>query len=248
MRRTESRSFGATSVGVVILWVFSLSILVPGPALATGLNRTRVSASDLNIALPKRDAAPRHQSGAIVGVASFYDDPGNTASGEPYDPNAFTAAVHFSIRNKFGGIRYGTNYRPAYGIAEYGGKKLVLKLNDVGPLRRGRKFDLSRAAMAYFGGLDQGLLANFKVTRLPIGPSYLTGPLEDRSPSNKPSFAVLQNAEGTCTRDTVIAGLSLMILPGMPAEKRDAATADEEENGARKRRDALSPTTGNSAI
>src|SRR5262245_26402375 len=136
MQRTESRSFGAIFVGVITLWVFSLSILVPGPALATGLSRGRGLASELNIASPKRDAGRRHQSGVIVGIASFYDDPGDTASGEPYDPNAFTAAVHFSIRDKFGGIRYGTNYRPAYGIAEYGGKKLVLKLNDVGPLRR----------------------------------------------------------------------------------------------------------------
>jgi len=29
----------------------------------------------------------------IIGAASFYDDPGETASGEQYDPTAFTAAA-----------------------------------------------------------------------------------------------------------------------------------------------------------
>ena len=120
----------------------------------------------------------------IVGVASYYDYPGNTASGEPYDPNAFTAAVHFSVRHEFGGIRYGNKYQAAYGIAEHGGKKLILKLNDVGPLRPGRKFDLSRAAMTYFGGLTKGLLTDFKVTRLPIGVTYRMGPItEEETPA-----------------------------------------------------------------
>src|SRR3954471_9764254 len=43
---------------------------------------------------------------AIVGLASFYDDPGETASGELYDPGAFTAAAQLEIRHKFGGIRF----------------------------------------------------------------------------------------------------------------------------------------------
>src|SRR5690348_7496570 len=86
----------------------------------------------------------------IVGAASFYDDPGETASGEQYDPKAFTAAAQLEIRDKFGGIKFGRLYRASYAIAEYAGKKLILKFNDVGPLRPGRKFDLSRAAMEYF--------------------------------------------------------------------------------------------------
>jgi rare lipoprotein A len=115
----------------------------------------------------------------IVGIASFYDTPGElTSSGEYYDPNAFTAAAQLDIRNKFGGIRYGKNYRPSFAVAEYGGKRAILKFNDVGPLRPGRKFDLSRAAMAHFGGIDLGLLPDFKIVLLP-GDHYTPGPLVD---------------------------------------------------------------------
>src|SRR5690349_7409335 len=56
----------------------------------------------------------------ITGIASFYDDPGETASGEMYDPDAFTAAALIEIRGKFGGIRFGRLYQPSYAIAEYG--------------------------------------------------------------------------------------------------------------------------------
>jgi hypothetical protein len=115
----------------------------------------------------------------IIGTASFYDDPQRTASGEQYDPEAFTAAAQLKIRDKFGGIRFGRLYQPAYAVAEYENKKIILKFNDFGPLRPGRKFDLSRAAMAYFGGLEKGLLPDFKVTPLPLGQTYVPGPVTD---------------------------------------------------------------------
>ena len=116
----------------------------------------------------------------IVGEASFYDVSGETASGEPYDPNAFTAAAQLAIRDKFGGIRFGSLYRDAFAVAEYGGKKLILKFNDVGPLRPGRKFDLSRAAMEYFDGMDKGVLPDLKVTVLPLGHEFAPGPVTDQ--------------------------------------------------------------------
>jgi rare lipoprotein A len=117
--------------------------------------------------------------GTIIGTASFYDDPQATASGEPYDPAAFTAAAQLKIRDKFGGIRFGRLYQPAYAVAEYESKKIIVKFNDVGPLRPGRKFDLSRAAMAYFDGLEKGLLTDLKVTPLPLGQNYIPGPVTD---------------------------------------------------------------------
>jgi hypothetical protein len=46
-------------------------------------------------------------------------------------------------------------------------------------LRPGRKFDLSRAAMAYFDGLEKGLLLDLKVTPLPLGQIYVPGPVTD---------------------------------------------------------------------
>jgi rare lipoprotein A len=115
----------------------------------------------------------------IVGAASFYDISGETASGEQYDPKAFTAAAQLAIRDRFGGIRFGSLYRDAFAVAEYGGKKLILKFNDVGPLRPGRKFDLSRAAMEYFDGMDKGVLPDLKVTVLPLGQEFAPGPVTD---------------------------------------------------------------------
>jgi hypothetical protein len=56
-----------------------------------------------------------------------------------------------------------------------------VRFNDVGPLRPGRKFDLSRAAMTYFDGtLDRGLLPGFRMTPLPLDRSYPEGPVTDQ--------------------------------------------------------------------
>jgi len=115
----------------------------------------------------------------IVGIASFYDEAGPTASGEPYDPMAFTAAVLTELRDKLGGIKFGKDYQPAYALAEYRGKRAILKFNDVGPLKPGRKFDLSRAAMEHFGGIDAGVLPEFKIVLLPPGREFTPGPLVD---------------------------------------------------------------------
>jgi rare lipoprotein A len=123
---------------------------------------------------------PLVQENALIGSASFYDKPQKTASGENYDPDAFTAAVHLDFRHQFGGIKYGALYRPAYGLGEYAGKKVIVRFNDVGPLPFGRKFDLSRAAMAHFDpSLIKGVLPDFKMTPLPLGRAYSTGPVID---------------------------------------------------------------------
>lgn len=120
---------------------------------------------------------PHHE--VFQGIASFYDDPGLTSSGETYDPKLFTAAVQIDIRAQFGGVRYGRLYQPVYAIAEYNGKRAIVKLNDVGPLKPGRKFDLSRIAMEYFGGIELGLLPDFKMTLLPRGRDYTLGPIRE---------------------------------------------------------------------
>ena len=131
------------------------------------------------LAIPDQAFSTEASDDTIIGIASYYDEPQRTASGEPFDPNAFTAAAQLEIRHKFGGIRFGVKYRPAYAVVEYGRKKLILKFNDVGPLRPGRIVDLSRAAMAYFNGLKKGLLRNVKVTPLPLGKVFTPGPVTD---------------------------------------------------------------------
>jgi rare lipoprotein A len=115
----------------------------------------------------------------ITGAASYYDEPGLTSSGEPYDARAFTAAAQIDIRHRFGGIRYGRNYQPSYGVAEFAGKKAIVKFNDVGPLRPGRAFDFSRITMEYFGGIERGVLPDVTVALLPRERTYPQGPITD---------------------------------------------------------------------
>jgi rare lipoprotein A len=62
---------------------------------------------------------PPSKGPAIIGVASTYNPyrPGyrsggkKTASGEPYDPSAWTAAIRTDLRERFDGVRYGKSYR-----------------------------------------------------------------------------------------------------------------------------------------
>jgi rare lipoprotein A len=162
-----------------------LAIEAPAPAISVAtldLPTTGSTDGGLNGAIDRAPAPPNaaESDTTIIGAASFYDDPGETASGEQYDPTAFTAAAQLKIRDKFGGIKFGRLYQPSYAIAEYAGKKLIVKFNDVGPLRPGRMFDLSRAAMKYFDdSLDKGVLPDVKVTVLPLGRVYAAGPVTD---------------------------------------------------------------------
>jgi len=121
----------------------------------------------------------------IVGMASTYNphrgghDAGGvqTASGESYDPGAWTAAIQIDLRNRFGGVRYGRLYRPAYALVESGDKRAIVKINDVGPLRPGRVIDLNERSMRYFDpSLQRGLLSETKVTLLP-GADWTPGPI-----------------------------------------------------------------------
>ena len=120
----------------------------------------------------------------IVGAASMYDPtrPGGyesggqqTADGERYDPSAWAAAIQTRLRGEFGGVRGGT--RPTYALIEGNGKKIIVKINDVGPLEPGRVVDLDRQAMRYFDpSLQRGIIHNVKVTPL-HGDHYTLGPV-----------------------------------------------------------------------
>jgi rare lipoprotein A len=111
----------------------------------------------------------------VVGVASTYnpyrDGIGSggkqTASGEPYDAAAWTAAIRIDLREQFGGVRYGKNYRPTFALVESGEKCVIVKINDVGPLKPDRVIDLNERSMRYFDPTQQlGLISDVKVTLL----------------------------------------------------------------------------------
>ena len=135
--------------------------------------------------LDERNAAP--VGGTIIGTASTYNPykPGyrsggpETASGELYDPTAWAAAVQIDLREMFGGIGYGKSYRPAYALVESGDKQVIVKINDVGPLKPDRIIDFNEQTMRYFDPtLDRGLIPAVRVTPLPVD-DCTPGPIDD---------------------------------------------------------------------
>ena len=62
-------------------------------------------------------------------------------------------AIRIDLREQFGGVRYGKNYRPSYALVKNGDKHLIVKINDVGPLAPGRVIDLNERSMRYFNRL-----------------------------------------------------------------------------------------------
>nr|WP_249160434.1 septal ring lytic transglycosylase RlpA family protein [Bradyrhizobium manausense] len=120
---------------------------------------------------------------AIVGAASTYNPfkPGKeeggpkTASGERYDPSVWTAAIKTSLRRKFGGVQFGA--KPKFALVEAVGKKVIVKINDVGPLRPGRIIDLNERTMRHFDpGMELGVIPDVTVRPL-AGDDWTPGPV-----------------------------------------------------------------------
>jgi peptidoglycan lytic transglycosylase len=135
--------------------------------------------------LPQIEEYAALTDGIYVGIASTYSpnhngtdsDPVQTASGEPYDPAAWTAAIQIDLRDQFGGVRFGALYQPAFALVEGGGKRAIVKINDVGPLKPGRLIDLNVRSMHYFDPtLERGLVPEIRVTILP-GKDWTPGPV-----------------------------------------------------------------------
>ncbi|MES1150221.1 MAG: septal ring lytic transglycosylase RlpA family protein, partial [Bradyrhizobium guangdongense] len=120
---------------------------------------------------------------AISGAASTYNPfrPGKqeggpeTASGEQYDPTAWTAAIKTTLREKFGGVLFGG--RPKFALVEAVGKKVIVKINDVGPLTPGRIIDLNERTMRHFDpSLELGVIHGVTVRPL-VGDYWIPGPV-----------------------------------------------------------------------
>jgi rare lipoprotein A len=135
--------------------------------------------------LPRIENMAAFAHTTIIGTISTYNpyrdgrEEGGpqTASGEPYDPGAWTAAIKTDLRNHFGGVRYGRLYQPTFALVQSGAKQLIVKINDVGPLRPGRVLDLNERSMRHFDPfLTRGLLEDAIVTLLP-GEDWTPGPV-----------------------------------------------------------------------
>jgi len=144
------------------------------------------SSSVSSIGIQKQITTTPVASGpSIVGVASAYNPfrkdalsgGTETASGEPYDPTKWTAAIRIDLRERFGGVHFGKDYRPAYALVVHGKKQAIIKINDVGPLEPGRIIDLNEQVMRYFDPtLELGLIRLIKVTPL-LGDDWPAGPI-----------------------------------------------------------------------
>jgi rare lipoprotein A len=137
--------------------------------------------------LPRIQDNALQMRATIIGTASTYNpyrdglEEGGpeTASGETYDPDAWTAAIQIDLRDRFGGVRYGRLYQPAYALVESGQKQVIVRINDVGRLRPGRVLDLNERSMRYFDPfLKRGLIEGVKITLLP-GEDWTSGPVGD---------------------------------------------------------------------
>lgn len=98
---------------------------------------------------PSGWAAPASQPPWQWGRASFYTDrlTGRpTATGEPYDPAAFTAAHRT--------LPLGTYVD----VARADGRHVIVRINDRGPYAGGRVIDLSRRAAWELGMIREGVV------------------------------------------------------------------------------------------
>lgn len=137
--------------------------------------------------LPHIQDAAALAHATIVGTVSTYNpyrdgiEEGGpqTASGELYDPSAWTAAIKMDLRSQFRGVRYGKLYQPTFALVESGSKQLIVKINDVGPLKPGRVLDLNERSMRHFDPLlTRGLLDDARITLLP-GEDWTPGPVRE---------------------------------------------------------------------
>jgi len=144
----------------------------------------QIQLADFQVEHVKAPALKRDKR--VIGRASTYNPykPGDrsggkeTSSGEPYEANAWAAAIQIGLRAIFNGVRFGRNYRPTFALVTSGDKSAILKINDVGPLMPGRIIDLTERAMRYFdASLDRGVLPGVTVTPL-VGERWRAGPVE----------------------------------------------------------------------
>src|SRR6476619_8629113 len=163
------------------MMLFRSSAAICGAVVALAISVT-VARSEIG-AVHSSAVVDEASGEAIVGAASTYnpfrsgwrEGGRNTASGERYDPSVWAAAIKTSLRRKFGGVQYGA--RPKYALVEAVGKKIIVKINDVGPLRPGRIIDLNERTMRHFDpSLELGVIDDVRVRPL-SGDYWVPGPV-----------------------------------------------------------------------
>jgi rare lipoprotein A len=187
--------------------------------------------------LPRIQDAAALAHATIVGTVSTYNpyrdgtEEGGvqTASGELYDPSAWTAAIKADLRGQFRGVRYGKLYQPTFALVESGTKQLIVKINDVGPLKPGRVLDLNERSMRHFDPLlTRGLLEDVKITLLPgedwtpgpVGQTYAIEFADAGSPPAAPAQSAMARWRGMSP--AVSADSGFKIMSGVVASSDDS--------------------------
>jgi rare lipoprotein A len=149
-------------------------------------------------------------------VASWYG-PGfegaTTASGEPFDPNDYTAA-HKTLE-------FGTKL-----IVTYNGSSVVVRVNDRGPYVQGRDLDLSQAAAEYIGLTAVGEAA---VEVSYADPSTPTGPYDGGGQAEEPSGSGQQEQQAPTQEQTGAGQKSPSASEDQYAAKDQYAAGDQYE-------------------
>ena len=123
----------------------------PGASRHASLPHYRTSSSGTRVATARHTPFRRHKNTdgtptASGGIASFYTEGTQTASGEKFDPNELTAAHRT--------LPFGTRLRVT-NVAT--GKSVTVRVNDRGPYVRGRVVDVSYSAAESLGIVDKGV-------------------------------------------------------------------------------------------
>jgi len=111
------------------------------------INRSAAILRNRQVAAHKDVTAPHvaKAQNSSIGVASFYAEEQQTASGEKFDPNELTAASP--------ALPFGTRLRVT-NVAN--GRSVVVRINDRGPYVAGRVVDVSYSAAETLGMVERG--------------------------------------------------------------------------------------------
>jgi rare lipoprotein A len=134
-RRTLATARSAVSL-LTLVATLALAGCAQGP---TAANKNELRTSRLQ-------RAPSDPAGPHYGLASFYDEGQETASGEKFDPHQLTAA-HPTLP-------FGTRLRVTNVTT---GRSVTVLVNDRGPFVDGRVVDVSYAAAEQLGIVGQGV-------------------------------------------------------------------------------------------
>jgi len=145
LAKLSSTGFLVAALGLLLVSACAWFLLRDGGERASVPDVAAVRSSDVSAA-PRVPESASRMTDVRTMVASYYANvlEGNpTASGEPYEPERYTAAHKR--------LPLGTELRVAYG-----GEAVEVVVNDRGPFVAGRDIDLSLAAAEEIGLITPG--------------------------------------------------------------------------------------------